>query len=148
MMLDVENKDTERVAAAVGSTGVSVPSGSQKVSTTLVTNTHTSKREKKKKRSPAKSDSTRSVKYHSEGPCPHHGAKCGHAGSECYVLHPELKPMGTSEGSNIEDSSSSEDSSRSTRSVKVKRKTPAPTLKGAEKPAVVLSSAASADDGM
>lgn len=95
MLLDVENKDAERVAAAVGSTGASAPSGSQKVATALVTNTHTSKRKKKKKkRSPAKSDSRKSAKYHSEGPCPHHGAKCGHAGSECYVLHPELKPMG------------------------------------------------------
>ena len=94
MLLDVENKDAERVAAAVGSTGASAPRRNQKVATALVSNTNTSKRKKKKKRPNSRSDPRKSAKYHSEGACSHHGAKCGHASSECYVLHPELKPMG------------------------------------------------------
>ena len=95
MLLDVENKDAERVVAAVGSAGASAPRRNYKVTTALVSNTNTFKRKKKKKKRPnTRSDPRKSAKYHSEGPCPHHGEKCGHAGSECYVLHPELKPMG------------------------------------------------------
>ena len=72
MLLDVENKDAERIAAAVGSTGASAPRRNQKVATALVSNTNTSKR-KKKKRPNSKSDPRKSAKYHREGPCSHHG---------------------------------------------------------------------------
>ena len=49
MLLDVENKDAERIVAAVGSTGASAPRRNHKAATALVTNTNTSKRKKKKK---------------------------------------------------------------------------------------------------
>ena len=49
MFLDVENKDAERVAAAVGS-GASAPKRNQRVATALVSNANTSKRKKKKKK--------------------------------------------------------------------------------------------------
>ena len=85
MLLDVENRDAQRVAAAVGSKIAAKPEASA-----LLTNV--TKKKKKKKRPHPRNDPQKSAKYLSEGPCSHHGAKCGHASSECYFLHPELKP--------------------------------------------------------
>ena len=82
MLLDVENKDAEKVAAAIGS-GTPPQATSSALAATPGG--------KPKVRPEPRNDPKKSVKYHSEGPCPHHGPRCGHAGSECYYLHPELK---------------------------------------------------------
>ena len=93
MLLDVENQDAERVAAAVGSKQSVKPASA---GTALMTNANPPRRikkKKKKKRRPnARDDPEKSAKYHSEGPCSYHGSRCKHASSECYELHPELKP--------------------------------------------------------
>ena len=92
MLLDVENQDAERVNAAVGSKPTVKPTST---ATALVTNgppKRVTKKKKKKKRRPSpKDDPKKSEKYHSEGPCSYHGSRCGHASSECWELHPELK---------------------------------------------------------
>ena len=91
MLLDVENRDAERVAVAVGSR--STPRA-QSPATALVLHSKTPRRRKQKKKRPtARNDPRKTSKYHSEGHCSHHGEKCGHASSECYVLHPHLKPQ-------------------------------------------------------
>ena len=98
MLLDVENQDAERVNAAVGSKPTVKPTST---ATALVTDGPprrvTKKKKKKKKKRPSpKDDPKKSEKYHSEGPCSYHGSRCGHASSECWELHPELKATATS----------------------------------------------------
>ena len=73
MLLDVENKDAEKVAAAIGS-GTPPQATSSALAATPG--------EKPKARPEPRNDPKKSAKYHSEGPCPHHGPRCGHAGSE------------------------------------------------------------------
>ena len=75
MLLDVENRDAERVAAAYGS---KPPTRTQQPATALVTNGTATKKKYKKKRPSARSDPKKSAKYHSEGPCDHHGVGWGH----------------------------------------------------------------------
>ena len=82
MLLDVENKDAEKVATAIGS-GTPPQATSSALTATPG--------EKAKPRPNPRDDPKKSAKYHSEGPCSHHGVRCGHASSECYHLHPELK---------------------------------------------------------
>ena len=82
MLLDVENKDAEKVTTAIGS-----GTPPQATSTALTATPG----EKPKPRPNPRDDPKKSAKYHSEGPCSHHGVRCGHASSECYHLHPELK---------------------------------------------------------
>ena len=84
MLLDVENKDADKVAAAVGS-GTRASGASCALAATPGARAPTT-------RPNPRDDPRKSEKYHSEGPCSHHGVKCGHASSECYYLHPELKP--------------------------------------------------------
>ena len=93
MLLDAENQDAARVAAAVGSkTEGKAPS----LGTALITDAEPKKRKKQKKKRPAaKDDPKKSAKYHSEGPCTLHGKKCAHSSTECWTLHPELKGSGT-----------------------------------------------------
>ena len=87
MLLDYENGDADRVAQQLGSR----PPKTQPTDNPgagLVGDGDRRKKKKKKKRKPVE----KSEKYHSEGPCSGHGSRCGHASSECYILHPELKP--------------------------------------------------------
>ena len=64
MLLDVENRDAERVTTALGS-------GTQPAATsTALTATPGGK---PKKRPKPRNDPKKSAKYHSEGPCEHHG---------------------------------------------------------------------------
>ena len=96
MLLDVENRDAERVAAAVGSRGAPRAHSN---ATALVTYDSRQKYKPKKKQYQPKRKGRKepfvvekSPKYRSEGACSYHGSRAGHASSECYVLHPELKP--------------------------------------------------------
>ena len=85
MLLDVENGDAERIAKSLGSSG-----DPHKPGTALAAmhgNEDEGRKGKKKKRKGKKSE-----KYLSEGPCSFHGSRCTHSSSECYTLHPELKP--------------------------------------------------------
>ena len=84
MLLDVENRDAERITMSLGSKPTVKP---QQHATALVSKAGAPKRKFKKKKKPKKSE-----KYHTEGACSHHGANCSHASSECFILHPELKP--------------------------------------------------------
>ena len=84
MLLDVENKDAEKVAAAIGS-------GTPPQATSSALTATPGLRQQPKMRPNPRDDPKKSKKYHSEGPCSHHGPRCGHASSECYYLHPELK---------------------------------------------------------
>ena len=94
MLLDAENRDAERVAEAVGSSKTPRP---QPSATALVTYEPPQRRKpkfkKKQKQKRPHTEPKKTSKYHSEGACSYHGTRGGHASSECYVLHPELKPV-------------------------------------------------------
>ena len=95
MLLDAENRDAERVKQELGTASTTTEREMQSEGTGLVGDGEPRKlKKKKKKRKPAE----KSAKYHSEGPCSVHGSRCSHASSECYVLHPELKPKKKGEG--------------------------------------------------
>ena len=83
VLLDVENKDAERITADVGS------SGTPRATTTPTPTALLGQRQPQRQ---PRGDGTKSEKYHSEGPCSFHGTKCAHASSECYNLHPEIAP--------------------------------------------------------
>ena len=85
LLLDVENADAERVLATLGTKGAKPTAAAAPEASGLLVGR------------PPKKPSTRTrgkktAKYHSEGPCPVHGSKGNHAASECWELHPELKP--------------------------------------------------------
>ena len=90
MLLDAENRDAERVKRELG-TATTLKEEPQREGTGLLGDggdgQRTNKRRKKKRKQAEKSE-----KYKTEGPCSVHGSRCSHASSECYVLHPELKP--------------------------------------------------------
>ena len=87
MLLDCENGDATRVAQQLGSRPPKTQPA-ENSGTGLIGDSDRRRKKKKKKRKPIE----KGEKYHSEGPCSVHGSRCGHASSECYVLHPELKP--------------------------------------------------------
>ena len=84
VLLDVENKDAERITADVGS------GGTPRATTTPTPTALLGQRQPQRQQQ--RGDGTKSEKYHSEGPCSFHGTKCAHASSECYNLHPEIAP--------------------------------------------------------
>ena len=97
MLLDAENRDAERVKRELGSS----TSGSRTETppgegTGLLGDGDDKNRRRKKKKKKRKA-TEKSEKYKTEGPCSVHGSRCSHASSECYVLHPELKPSKGSE---------------------------------------------------
>ena len=89
MLLDSENRDAERVAAAVGSKVK--PSAAATALVTYDPRRKPNKKKKRKKKTP-RATAEKSAKYKSEGPCSYHGSRCTHSSSECWELHPELKP--------------------------------------------------------
>ena len=90
MLLDVENRDAERIATELGAKAQAPPPPATGLLGDGIPPPPPPKLTKKKKK--RKKNVEKSAKYHSEGPCSVHGSRCSHASSECYVLHPELKP--------------------------------------------------------
>ena len=93
MLLDAENRDAERVKRELG-TANNPPVREPVEGTGLVGESQHRRKKKGKKRKKAE----KTEKYKTEGPCSYHGSKCSHASSECYILHPELKPDKKGEG--------------------------------------------------
>ena len=90
MLLDVENTDAEIIAREVGTSKTNTNAGTGLIGDTVHRNQPPPEKRKKKRKKKKKAE--KSAKYNSEGPCPVHGSICSHAGSECWVLHPQLKP--------------------------------------------------------
>ena len=89
-MLDSENRDAQRVERELGSSRQPPAREPTNEGTGLVGD-GLDGRKKKKYKTPYKTPE-KSAKYISEGACTVHGSRCSHSSSECYVLHPELKP--------------------------------------------------------
>ena len=99
MLLDAENRDAERVKRELGTANTTredpLKEGTGLLGDGGSNGRRPDKRKKRKKK--RKPPAEKSEKYKTEGPCSVHGSRCSHASSECYVLHPELKPPKESE---------------------------------------------------